>query len=470
MTETAQLPRSGIWLKILRLMGNRDARGIFGTMVLKAASAGIAFALFSLAANAAGVEEFGRFSILFSALSILSIVAAAGQEMQVVRSWSEYLSDNRPGLALGALRYGWYVSFGGVVLICSLFWGAFEMDTNIFAETIKTGHMMAFASVAFLIGNTLALYSSHATRAIVGIRMADGHYEFTWRAFAVVFLIFSLFVGHPVTSTEIFAVFALGLAFVVATQAWAVNKEVKKQVGDVVAEYDVKQWTPRSVRFWLASIMEVSNQHMEVFIIGMLLDPISAGAYFVAVRLANAFALATSGLYTFGTRRVPSLYFSRNIPELKHTLNLMAGMSLIVVLVGMSAVVIGGDYMLMIFGRSYADYYWIFLILAIGTGMTAANGAAPTLLMLTGHEGRYVTIVTASVILRVAGFFLVVPHFGILGAAVVSCTVMVVMAWLTNYFCRSLTGMDSSIMRFIVESRDEPPTRFSEANHIPDSQ
>lgn len=459
MTETTQVAPIGTMGKIQQLIGSRDARGLFGTMMLKAGSAVISFALFSLAAHAAGAVEFGRFSILFSVLSILSIVAASGQEMQVVRSWNEYLASGRPGLALGAVRYGWMVSTAGGLIVCLGFWIVYSMDLPFFKDSIQGDNWTAIISMAFLAGNCLALYSSHVTRAVVSIKLADGHYEFTWRAFAVVFLSVSLFVGHPVTSAEILAFFAFGLAFVVVTQAYVVAVRIKQQIGAVTPRYDVRQWTARSVRLWLASIMEASNQHLDVFLIGLLLDPVSAGAYFVATRLANAFGLATSGLNTFGTRRVPGLYFARETAELKHALNMMAGMSLLVVVVGLTAVVIGGDYMLMIFGHTYADYYWVFLLLAIGTGLTAANGAAPAFLMLTGHEGCYVTIVTSSLALRVIGFFIIIPHFGILGAAAVSGTVMIGMALLTNYFCRSLTGMDPSILRFVAESPDEAPSR-----------
>nr|WP_319515546.1 lipopolysaccharide biosynthesis protein [uncultured Cohaesibacter sp.] len=467
MTEATQVTSAGgmskIMSKIRRLIGSGDARGLFGTMVLKAGSAVISFALFSLAAHAAGAVEFGRFSILFSVLSILAIVAASGQEMQVVRSWNEYLTSDRPGLALGAVRYGWMVSSVGVLIVCLGFWIVYSMDLPFFRETIQGSNWTAIFSMAFLAGNCLALYSSHVTRAVVSIKLADGHYEITWRAFAVIFLSISLLVGHTVTSTEILAVFAFGLAFVIATQVYVVAVRIKKQIGAVTPGYDVRQWTPRSVRLWLASIMEASNQHLDVFLIGLLLDPVSAGAYFVAARLANAFGLATSGLNTFGTRRVPGLYFARQTAELKHALNMMAGMSLLIVVVGLTAVVIGGDYMLMIFGRSYADYYWVFLLLATGTGLTAANGAAPAFLMLTGHEGRYVTIVTSSLALRVIGFFVIIPHFGILGAAAVSGTVMIGMALLTNYFCRRLTGMDPSILRFVAESADEAPSGTAKA-------
>ncbi|WP_373236475.1 lipopolysaccharide biosynthesis protein [Cohaesibacter celericrescens] len=456
MTDTVETS-SSVTNKIKQLFSNKVAQGIAGTMLMKMASAVIAFALFSLAANASGVEEFGRFSILFSVVSILSIVAAAGQELQVVRSWSEYLANGRPGFAVGALRYGWFVSSAGVVVISILLWVFFHTNTDWTPLTIKDKWPLGVAAIAFLATNTLSLYSSHAARAIVGIKVGDAHYEITWRAIAIVFLTVCLLMGRAVDTTEILTVFAFGLVLVIVSQAYIVAREVKRQVGSVKPEYDLKEWTPRSVRLWLAAIMEASNQHMEVFLIGMLLDPVAAGAYFVAARLSNAFALAASGLNTFGTRRVPGLYFARDIPALKHTLNLMAGMSLIIVAGGLLCVIIGGEYMLMIFGRSYMDYYYVLLILSIGTGLTAANGPAPSFLMLTGHEGGYMKVVTASVLFRVMGFFLIVPYFGIIGAATVTASVMVAMALLLNYYCRHFTGMDPSILRFILPSTDVPP-------------
>ncbi|WP_319530532.1 polysaccharide biosynthesis C-terminal domain-containing protein [uncultured Cohaesibacter sp.] len=468
MTETAQTPTT-IKLRVKELVNNKVAQGIVGTMLLKVCSAVVAFALFSLAARAAGLEEFGYFSIVFSAVSMLSIVAAAGQELQIVRCWNEYLSENRPGLAIGALRFGWLVTLSGALIIGLLLWVLFDKGLETANISVPHQWTMHAAAVSFLIVNTLCLYSAHATRAIVGIRMGDANYELTWRSIAIVFLAACLWTGRPVQMIEIFTVFTVGLVLVVVTQAWSIVRQVKVEIGNVKPLYKLREWSGRSARLWLAAAMESANQHMEVFLIGMLLDPIAAGAYFVAARLANAFALATGGLYTFATRRVPKLYFSRDIPALKHTLHLMAITTLLIVVCGMSVVLLAGDYMLMIFGSAYADYYWVLVILAIGTALTAANGAAPSFLMLTGHEGRYMVIVTISVILRVVGFFLVVPTYGILGAATVTMVVMVGMALLLNVYCRVLTGMDPSILRFFIESPDEPPAGFKPSEELAES-
>ena len=456
MSEMVQ-PAPSLIDRIKDTLGSDAARSIIGTMFLKAASAIVAFTLFSFASRSAGAEEFGKFSIFFSIASLLSIVAAGGQELQVVRSWSEYLAEKRPAFARGALLYGWFVSLVGVALIGLVFAGIMMFDASWNALYVGDNIWLMLAAIAFLATNTLSLYSSHAARAIVSIRVGDAHYELTWRALTILFLAGCLIFGYSARTEEILTVFAVGLLVVIATQAYFVQRKVKKTVGDVAPRYDHREWAPRSIRLWLASIMEASNQHLEVILIGMLLDPVAAGAYFVASRLSNAFALAASGLNTYGTRRVPGLYFGGNIPELKHTLHLMALMALLIVVGGMATVLVAGDYLLLIFGQEYMAYYNVFVILCLGTALTAGNGPASSFLMLTGHEGLYMKIVTASVIYRIIGFMLVIPAFGIVGAAAVTASMMVVLAVLLNILCRRLTGMDASLLRLIHESPDVPP-------------
>ena len=465
MTDTTYIAMT-TGQKLHALAHSKSAQAIAATMVMKVASAAVAFALFSLAARAAGAEEFGRFSILFSILSILSIVANAGQPLLMMRGWNEYLASQRHGEAYGILRFGMAVSLVGCLLV-SLFIliapAVFDLQPVL---GIKPTEPMLMASIAFLVANTLALFSSHVTRASVGISMGDANYELTWRGLGIVFLAGALLFGYSVTSTEILGVFALGLLLVIGSQAIAVSRAVAREIGKVKARYVPREWSARSIRLWLAAVMEACNQHMEVFLIGLLLDPFAAGAYFVAVRLSNAFALAASGINTYGTRRVPALYYAKDAIGLRHTLHLMAGMSLLIVSGGMAVVGFAGDYMLLIFGEHYADYYWVLLTLCIGTGMSAANGPAPSILMLTGHEGRYMTIVTLSVLMRIVGFLVVIPTYGILGAAIVTASVMSVMSIIINIQCRKLTGLDPSVLRFLLKSEELPAAMEPEPSDI----
>lgn len=463
MTQTPPGSRSPL-TSLKALLGNTVAKGIMGTMALKAASAIIAFSLFTLAANAAGAEEFGRFSIFFSVASLLSIVAAMGQELKVVRAWNQYMAEKQPALALGALRYGWILSLAGTTVV-GLSFGAFLLaDWSATPLQINGDWMLAVATVAFLVTNTLSLFSSHAARAIVSIRVGDGHHELTWRSLVIIALVASLILGHSITTAEIFAVSAFGLMLVIAIQSVLISRKLSKELGLVEPKYDVKTWTPRSIRMWFAAMMEATNQHLEVLLIGILLDPMAAGAYFVAARLANAFALAADGINTFGTRRVPGLYFAGQRRELSQTLRLMALMSLVIVAGGLGTVLLFGHWLLALFGPTYMDYHLVLIILSVGTAVAAAAGPAPSFLMITGHEDAYMKTVATSVVWRIIGFFAVIPSFGIIGAACVTASMLVLLAIYLNIQCRSKTGMDPSILRLIRKRADRIPAASKAAN------
>jgi len=85
---------------------------------------------------------------------------------------------------------------------------------------------------------------------------------------------------------------------------------------------------------------------------------------------------------------------------------------------------------------------------------------------LTGHERIYVPVVAANVALRLAGFLILIPWFGLLGAAV-SATVSLALATIAlNVLCRRRTGVDPSILvllRFNAVKRRNYAVRGAES-------
>jgi O-antigen/teichoic acid export membrane protein len=67
--------------------------------------------------------------------------------------------------------------------------------------------------------------------------------------------------------------------------------------------------------------------------------------------------------------------------------------------------------------------------------------------MLTGHEGRYLSIIGSTVLLRSAGFFVLIPTFGVLGAVAATTVSFVWMAIMLRNSAKSLAGIDGSVLR-----------------------
>ena len=88
-------------------------------------------------------------------------------------------------------------------------------------------------------------------------------------------------------------------------------------------------------------------------------------------------------------------------------------------------------------------------MLAIGTAIQAAGGPAAAIIQLTGQERAYVPVVACNVLLRLLGFFVLIPWLGVLGAAI-SATVSLTLATIAlNVMCRRWTGVDPSILVLI---------------------
>ena len=109
----------------------------------------------------------------------------------------------------------------------------------------------------------------------------------------------------------------------------------------------------------------------------------------------------------------------------------------------------GGRFFLSIFNDAYVPYYPALALLCFGTAAVAAAGPSGSILMLTGHEGRYLKIIALTVLIRAVGFFALIPAFGIMGAVSATTISFVFMTAMLRYQSKKLTGLDGSVLRLL---------------------
>lgn len=428
---------------LLRLVADPSVRAIAGAFLLKAAVIAMNFALVMLAARVLDTERFGLFSILFSAAGLLAVIATFGQQVSVMRSWNEYVAADDPALLKGALRF----SAAGCLIGCALVAIAFYA----WAAWVYPA-ALALAVTAFLVTQACALTTAHLVRTAVGVGLGDGIGVVFVILPAIVYLSFRAATGTLAGLDTIFLLFAAGALTASLLHLVFIRRRLVAHFADrldVRPRFDSRAWLVRSARLWVSNGLEAANQYLDVLIIGYLMNPAVAGAYFVTTRLANAFAAASDAMHLFSTRRIPNLYFHRRMAALDAVLDTIALVTLAVVVAGMGLIVVGGEWILVFFNADYADYYLPLVLLCFGTAAVAAAGPSGPLLMLTGHEARYLTIISASVALRAIGFFALIPAFGIMGAVSASAISFIVLAGALRHASKRLTGIDGSIVRLV---------------------
>ncbi len=412
-----------------------------GSVGVKIISAGMMFLMFLLAARVLDESTFGELTILFSLASMIAVFAAFGQEMLIMRLWNEYGAKKHFGLLKGAIIFG-----AGICVLLGLL-SSIGFGLYLYKNDHKD---LALAAAVFIFFYTLILFFSHFCRAVAGVIIADGHRDITQPLLLNLYLFTCFILSFQTTLETIFWLLTLGCLVALGFQLYAIYHHIKESPFSsykTKAAFDLKAWMPPSLKLWFVTLLETSNQYLEVVLIGILLNPMAAGIYFVATRLANAFSTAADAFNMFGSKHIPDLYYNERHIDLASLLKTMALMTLLVIGAGLFIFSIGGTFILGLFNETYKDYYWVLIILSLGTVCLAAAGPATQMLMLTGHEGRYLTIMTTSVGVRILGFYLLIPEFEIYGAAFANALSLVLIAVFVTLSSRMHTGHDPSILR-----------------------
>jgi len=438
-----QTPASGLAGRLTRLARNPSLRGIASVFVMKSSIIVANFALIMVAARVLDTEAFGVFSILFAAGGLFSIIATFGQQVSIMRWWNEYTAANDPSTLKGVLRFSTATVLAGSAVVAAGFflWAASTYPL-----------LLAAAVTAYMVSQATVMTSAHLVRTAVSVGAGDGYGNLLVSVPALIYLATVLFAGGTAETSTIFFLFAAGAVAAMALHFIFLRRKIRAlypNFASVMPRYAAAEWRARSFKLWISNGLEAANQYLDVLIIGYLMSPAVAGAYFVTTRLANAFATASDTMHMFSTRHIPDLYYRGEIKQLNTLLNSVATITLAVIVVGMVVILGGGRIFLSIFNDAYVPYYPALALLCFGTAAVAAAGPSGSILMLTGHEGRYLKIIALTVLIRAVGFFALIPAFGIMGAVSATTISFVFMAAMLRYQSKKLTGLDGSVLRLL---------------------
>jgi O-antigen/teichoic acid export membrane protein len=433
--------------KINELRNNPAMLGMAGVFMLRIAITGSNFALISLAARALGEYRFGTYSILFSAAGLFCIVATFGQQILVMRSWNEYSSVDQQGFLKGALIFSCLTCVAGSVLVAIPFYAWFAASH---------APLLSLSVTLYLVALSVVMTTSHLVRTALGVGIGDGFGNLLLVIPPILYLLFGRAYGNKAEIDTLFMLMAAGGSSAIVIHAVLMWRRIHDRLPIFMvckAAWDLPRWRARSFKLWISNALEASNQYVDVLIIGTLMDPSVAGAYFVTTRLANAFAMATDAIHMFSTRHIPDLYYRRQFGQLDTLLDSVAGVTLAVLLGGMIVILGCGHWLLMAFSAAYVPYYGALAVLSFGMAAVAAAGPSGSILMLTGHEGRYLSIIGATVLIRTIGFLVLIPLFGVMGAVAATTLSFVAMALMLRTSAKSVAGIDGSVLRLVTKFR-----------------
>ena len=387
-------------------------RASAGSLIIKVAGAGNEFILSIILARILGVNEYGAYVLSITWVMILAMLATMGFDSAAIRFIPEYVIKKKWSLLRGLLLKSchWIIINSFVLLSLVI------LFTFFFESTIKTPLRYASFLIPLLAVNRFRQASLRALKHVVRSEFP----EFVIRPvlLAVLLIGFSYYFHDGFTASKaIMLTLSITIFTFIIGGTW-LYRFLPSPTIRVPSVYKTKSWLPYAFPMLLFSGLQLVNNYTDIIMIGSMIGSESAGIYSAASRIA---ILVTFGLMAANSIVAPVISELHSVEmhqELQQIITLVArGAFIFTVIVGAFIAFIG-PYLLLFFGSVFSKGYPVLIILLVGQTINAIAGSVGLIMTLTGHHVQAARIFGLSAMLNILFNAILIPHFGIIGAAV----------------------------------------------------
>jgi O-antigen/teichoic acid export membrane protein len=418
-------------------------RGVTGTFGLRVFDAGVTVLVTLLLARVLGAAGFGVFSYGIAWAALLGVPAMLGLEQLVVRGIAAAEAQKDAGRTRGMVA--WSVRTVAVVSCASAVVGG--------AAIALTGAIPPGGELAFWVAMVLVPLTALARVIQAAVRGLEHVVAGFLPELAVMPVVSLALVGLGVVLLgrdfdAVSAVSAHVLAALVGllSAAWLIRNRIPRHVRRAVPVVDRREWLAAAMPLLFISGAHVINRQTDVVMLGVLDGVAAAGIYAVAARGVQLISFVTYAVNAPLAPRVAALHATNDAAALQRVVTTSARVILGVSVPLGGLFIILGPWLLGFFGEEFVAGYPALVILSLGLVAGAAAGPAGVTLLMTGHERGAAVGTGIGAVVNVALNLLLIPQFGLTGAATATATATALTGVIHIWMVRRRLGIDSTAL------------------------
>ena len=186
----------------------------------------------------------------------------------------------------------------------------------------------------------------------------------------------------------------------------------------------------------------------DVLMIGRLLDPHSVAVYFAAIRTGGLVAFVSFSMIALAVPKFAEIHSTGTRQELQKfvsdVIQLMFWPSLLTAI----ALAFLGPFVLSLFGADFEMGYPTMLVVLAGLVLRSATRPVEYLLNMTGHHRDTMRVYALAALANIGLNLLLIPAFGILGAAIATYTAMLSANFALYLLVQKRLGVNAFVVPF----------------------
>jgi O-antigen/teichoic acid export membrane protein len=393
-------------------------------MVIRASGMGAMLLVQLLLARLMGVTEYGVFAYALAWMMALGTLGAFGMQNASARYVAAYTAQRRWSELAGFLRFR--ASAVTAVSLCMTLtlagFAAWWESSGASADTRAALWVAALGTpvAAHLVSSQGALRGFH--------RQSIAEMLDRWiRTATLLVAALALYAWGGSLSGELaISAFVFSTAGALAVSSRIIRRVTPAPARTVAPSWRRKAWLQSGFALMLMSSMQLVLNRLDVLMLGAIVGPAAAGIYMVVSKLAELTTFALSTTNTVVAPMISEYHVAGNRDDLQRLLGLSA--RIIAVVTTAFAVVfwVLGEWGLSLFGEEFKAGYTALLILIAGQVFNGLCGPVGFLATMTGHERWAAANQFVAAALNVLLNSLLIPRYGMVGAALATATSMAV--------------------------------------------
>jgi len=374
----------------------------------------LAFASSVLVARLLGPHGLGQYSYVLAIVAVLSIIATLGLPTVIARLLAAYQTKGEWEQARGLLRWSHLlVGATGLLLGLGLIVGGIVRDWG----EQRWLYFLAAPLVVVLAWANLRQRALQGLHRPLAAQLPEQFIKHT------VFISVggTLWIaGHQfVTRSDgVMAVWLLaGLASLLFGAA-LLRRLSPPELREAESQYKPGEWLKIALPIFIADVLGVVLVNSDTIILGWLRSPEEVGLYQVAFRLSGLMLVLLGASNWVLAPWFARFHATSEKGRLQRVVTRTTRAIFAVTVMLYLVVVLSGEALLgMFFGETFVESYPVLLILGAGQLVNVASGPVVNLLAMTGGQRELAWSVAATVVLNIILCMLLIPVYGLIGAA-----------------------------------------------------
>lgn len=395
--------------------------------------------------NLLGAAAYGIFSYGFSWVNLLAVFSCMGYEQLALKELPAYRVQNKLGLIHGYLHYA-----TRRILFISVLVSVFMFLVTFFIRhpedlMMRIGLWLAlpvlpliamlnlrFAWLRSFQFNTLSQFPDKVLRPLLLIIFLWAGYTFLESRMDVRIVIL-------MSMASILMAFLFGNHYV--------RRKVINEVSGAQPEYDKSSWNKIAWSLFAVNGIYFYLTQVQILLLGSFRGAAETGVFAIAVRLSDLEGYMLFALNVVLAPLISRLYAEGKITELQSVVTRSLWFGFLFSFPIIFCFLIYPGFFLGLFGDEFRDGSFVLVLLTLSQIVNFATGSVGYMLTMTGHHKIAMQLLIVCALLTTALSFILIPRWGIEGAAVAAAVNNVVLNIAMAIAVFRKTGINSTLLR-----------------------